>query len=307
MTRSTTIGRLRHSFLTLVLVAVAPAAVAADRAEAPGAGERFKDCRSCPELVVLPAGSFQMGSPLQEAERRDNEKQRTITFARPFAMSTTPVTWDQWEACARDGWCEDAAIELALKQNPDGTINREFRDFGRGTRPAVGMSWHDAQKFVGWLNWKTGSDDVYRMPSEAQWEYAARAGTTTAYPWGDSIDYNFGNFGLRTRGELGGHAEGRDTWMDETSPVASFPPNAWGLYDMHGNIFEWTQDCLQNDLSNAPVDGSANTDGDCMVRVFRSGTFMSNPYMHRSARRGAPYQATTRGRNYLGFRVVKAL
>ncbi len=275
--------------------------------QSPAAGDRIKECRNCPEMVVLPAGSFLMGSPETEADRRDNEKQRRITFARPFAMSVTPVTWDQWEACARDGWCEDAAIETALKQSPDGSVNRDFKDFGRGTRPAVGMSWHDAQKFAGWLNWKTGSDDAYRLPSEAQWEYAARAGSTTAFPWGDSIDYNHGNFGLRTRGELGGHAEGRDVWVNETSPVGSFPPNAWGLHDMHGNIFEWTQDCMQNDLSNAPADGRANTDGDCMVRVFRSGTFMSNPYMQRSARRGAPYPATVRGRNYLGFRVVKSL
>lgn len=307
MTRSTHIIRLRHALLAIACMALAAPALAAGRAKTPKVGERIKECRNCPELVVLPAGSFMMGSPAQEADRRDNEAQRRITFARPFAMSVTPVTWDQWEACARDRWCEDAAIELALKQNPDGTTNREYRDFGRGTRPAVGMSWHDAQKFVGWLNWKSGSDDAYHLPSEAEWEYAARAGTTTTFPWGDEINYDYGNFGKRTKGELGGLAEGRDTWVDETSPVASFPPNAWGLYDMHGNIFEWTQDCMQNDLSKAPVDGRANTDGDCMVRVFRSGTFMSNPYMQRSARRGAPYQATVRGRNYLGFRVARTL
>lgn len=270
-------------------------------------GDKFKDCASCPEMVVLPAGEYLMGSPEGELDRRDNEKQRTITFARPFAMAATPITWNQWEACARDNWCEDAAIELALKQGMNGQPNPDYRDFGRGTRPAVGMSWHDAQKFVGWLNWKTGSDDAYHMPSEAEWEYAARAGTTTTYPWGDEINYDYGNFGKRTKGELGGHVEGKDTFGDETSPVASFAPNAFGLYDMHGNVFEWVQDCLQQDLSNAPVDGSANTNGDCSVRVFRSGTFMSNPYMQRSARRGAPYPATTRGRNYLGFRVAKTL
>lgn len=269
-------------------------------------GDTFTECAACPEMIVLAAGEFLMGSPEDEAERRENEKQRRITFARDFAMATTPVTWNQWEACVRDNWCEGAAIDQAIRLNPDGSPNENYRDYGRGTRPAVGMDWYDAQRFVGWLNWKTGNDDAYRLPSEAQWEYAARAGTTTAFPWGDELDYDYGNFGQRDQG-LGGHVEGRDRWMDEMSPVASFPANAWGLYDMHGNIFEWTEDCYEADLSNAPTDGSAHTEGDCSVRVFRSGTYTSNSYMQRSARRGAPYPATARGRNYLGFRVVKSL
>jgi formylglycine-generating enzyme required for sulfatase activity len=269
-------------------------------------GETFSECRNCPEMVVLPAGSYLMGSPPNEPERRDNENQRTITFTRPFAISTTPVTWDQWEACVRDRWCEGTGIDEALRLGMNGQPNENYRDWGRGTRPAVGMSWHDAQHFVGWLNWKAGVDDLYSMPSEAQWEYAARGGTTTAFPWGDTLDYNYGNFGKREQG-LGGHVEGRDQWMDETSPVASFPANNFGVYDMHGNIFEWVQDCFEADLANAPVDGSANTNGNCANRVFRSGTYTSNPYMQRTARRGAPYPAITRGRNYLGFRVTRIL
>jgi formylglycine-generating enzyme required for sulfatase activity len=268
---------------------------------------RIKECRNCPELVVIPAGSYLMGSPENEPERRENERQRRITFARPFAMATTPITWDQWEACVRDRWCDGAAIDAALRLAPDGSPNPNYRDYGRGTRPAVGMSWYDAQNYVGWLNWKTGNDDAYHMPSEAEWEYAARAGTTTAFPWGNTLDFNYGNFGLRGREIRGGFAEGRDVWVNETSPVGSFPPNAWGLYDMHGNVFEWTQDCYQADLARAPTDGRANTEGDCAVRVFRKGTFASNPYMQRSSRRGAPYPATTRGRDYLGFRVAKTL
>lgn len=295
---------LLASLSALALAGLAQGASAQVSSDKPGS--EFRECRNCPTMIVIPAGEFLMGSPPSEPERRENEKQRRITFARPFAMSTTPVTWDQWEACARDRWCETYAIEEALRLNMDGSRNENYRDFGRGNRPAVGMSWHDAQNFVGWLNWKTGSDDAYSLPSEAQWEYAARAGSTTAFPWGNELDYNYGNFGKRDQG-LGGHVEGRDQWMDETSPVASFPPNAWGLYDMHGNIFEWTEDCFEQDLSQAPVDGSANKRGDCTVRVFRAGTYTSNPYMQRSARRGAPYPATTRGRNYLGFRVVKIL
>jgi formylglycine-generating enzyme required for sulfatase activity len=278
-----------------------------DGAPSAGSGKRIKECRNCPELVVIPAGSYLMGSPEDEPERRENERQRRVTFVRPFAIATTSITWDQWEACVRDRWCDGAAIDAALRLAPDGSRNPNYRDYGRGTRPAVGMSWYDAQNYVGWLNWKTGNDDAYHMPSEAEWEYAARAGTTTAFPWGNTLDFNYGNFGVRGHEIRGGFAEGRDVWVNETSPVGSFPPNAWGLYDMHGNVFEWTQDCYQADLSRAPTDGSANTEGDCAVRVFRKGTFVSNPYMQRSARRGAPYPATTRGRDYLGFRVAKTL
>ncbi len=258
-------------------------------------------------MMVLPAGKFTMGSPADEPERRENEQQREITFARPFALSRTAVTWNQWEACVRDRWCDGVAVETALKtREQDGQPNPDYKDWGRGTRPVVGASWFDAQNFVGWLNWKTGKDDAYRLPSEAEWEYAARAGTTTAYPWGAKLDHDYGNFGIPGPG-LGGKAEGRDTWTDTTAPVASFPPNAFGLYDMHGNTFEWTEDCYEADLARAPVDGSANKEGNCANRVFRNGTFMSNPYMQRSARRGAPYPATRRGRNYLSFRVAMTI
>lgn len=269
-------------------------------------GQSFKECRNCPEMVVLPAGEFTMGSPPDEPERDEDEPQQRITIAEPFALSQTPITWDQWEACVRDNWCEGAAIDEALRLGFDGQPNPDYHDYGRGSRPVVGVSWYDAQHFVGWLNAKTAEDDAYRLPSEAEWEYGARAGSTTAFPWGAVIDHDYGNFGRSDDG-LGGKAQGRDVWVDETSPVGSFPANAFGLYDMHGNIFEWTEDCYEADRANAPVDGTASKEGDCANRVFRSGTFLSNPYMQRSARRGAPYPATQRGRNYLGFRVAKTL
>jgi formylglycine-generating enzyme required for sulfatase activity len=272
----------------------------------PRASDTFSECRNCPEMIVLPAGSYMMGSPEDEPLRRENEKQHRVTLAQPFAMSRTPVTWDQWEACVRDDWCDGLAIELALTTLPNGEANPNFTDKGRGTRPVVGVSWFDAQAFVGWLNHKAGVDDLYRLPSEAEWEYGARAGSTTAFPWGTELDYNHGNFGKYEDG-LGGQAEGRDVWVDETSPVGSFPPNEFGLYDMHGNIFEWVEDCYEADLTNAPSDGSANKNGNCANRVFRSGTFLSNVYMQRTARRAAPYVATQRGRNYLGFRVARTL
>jgi formylglycine-generating enzyme required for sulfatase activity len=269
-------------------------------------GQTFKECRNCPDMVVVPAGTFMMGSPADEPERRENERQRRVVHARPFAIAKTETTWDQWEACVRDRWCDGVGVEHALRTLENGQPNANFVDWGRGTRPVVGVSWFDAQNFVGWLNWKTGQDDAYHLPSEAEWEYSARAGATTAYPWGAKLDHNFGNFGIPGPG-LGGKAEGRDVWVDRTAPTASFPANAFGLHDMNGNVFEWVEDCYEADFANAPVDGSANKQGNCANRVFRDGTFMSNPYMQRSSRRGAPYPATQRGRNYLGFRVAKTL
>jgi len=274
-------------------------------------GQTFKECRNCPEMIVIPAGKFTMGSPPDEPERRENEQQHAVALARPFALARTQVTWDQWEACVRDRGCDGAAVDLALRtREEDGKPNPDYKDWGRGTRPVVGVSWFDAQNFVGWLNRKTGEDDAYRLPSEAEWEYAARARTTTAFPWGDKIDYDHGNFGDDGPGpgpSPNGKVEGRDQWAAETSPVASFPANAFGLFDMHGNIFEWVEDCYEADRAHAPADGSANKEGNCANRVFRNGSFLSHPYMQRSARRGAPYPDTRRGRNYLGFRVAKTL
>jgi formylglycine-generating enzyme required for sulfatase activity len=170
----------------------------------------------------------------------------------------------------------------------------------------VGVNWYDAQHYVGWLNRKTGNDDAYRLPSETEWEYAARAGTQTIYPWGEEIDHDYGNFGLDGH-ELGPLASGRDVWENETAPVGSFPPNGFGLYDMHGNAFEWMEDCYLEDLRSVPSDGSANKNGSCNTRMFRSGSFISNPYMHRSGNRVRGYPPTTRGRNYLTIRVAKTL
>ena len=272
----------------------------------PRAGDTFQDCRNCPEMVAIAAGSFMMGSPASEAGRRANEPQTRVTIARAFAVSKTEVTWDQWEACVRDGGCDGVAIEHALRLKNDGTPNPDFVDWGRGTRPVVGVSWYDAQAYVGWLNRKTGLDDLYRLLSDAEWEYAARAGSTTAYPWGDTLDHNYGNFGKEEPG-LGGKADGRDVWLDQTAPVGSFPPNAFGLHDMHGNAFEWIEDCHEPDRAHQPADGSANKQGSCRTRMFRSGSFVSNPYMHRSAKRTAPYPPQTRGRNYLTIRVARTL
>jgi formylglycine-generating enzyme required for sulfatase activity len=292
--------------LTVAFALLPIAALAQPAATPTRAGDTFAECRNCPTMVVIPAGSFMMGTSASDASRQDDEVLHRVTIAAPFAVSATEVTWNQWEACVRDGGCDGIAVEEALRRDFEGEPNPDYVDFGRGQRPVVGVSWYDAQAFVGWLNRKTGNDDAYRLLSEAEWEYVARAGTTTTYPWGATIDHDYGNFGKEAPG-LGGKAEGRDTWLEETAPVASFPPNAFGVYDMHGNAFEWIEDCYLADPTQGATDGSANRSGDCRTRMFRSGSFISNPSMHRSGNRTRGYAPTTRGRNYLTIRVAKTL
>lgn len=282
---------------------VAPGATAHS---AQGAGQAFRDCPACPEMVVVPAGSFTMGSPAREAMRDPDETQHEVTFARPFAVSKFPITWDQWEACVRDGACEGREVEIALQTGLDGQWNKDYVDHGRGTRPVVGVSWYDAQVFAGWLNRKTGQD-AYRMVSESEFEYAARAGTTTAYTWGEAPDHDYANFGKSSGKGLGGETGGRDVWLNDTSPVGSFPPNAFGLHDMLGNVYQWVEDCYEPKAELLPKDGSAMKSGNCAVRVMRSTSFMSNPHTLRSANRAGQYPPNSRGRNYLGFRVAKTL
>jgi len=141
--------RPRIAFVLItVLMAVAGGEAQSTKPNAAAArkpGQTFKECRNCPEMVVVPPGSFMMGSPAGEPDRRDNELQHRVTFTRAFAIAKTEVTWDQWEACVRDRWCDGVAVEQALKMNEDGTPNKEFVDWGRGTRPVVGPSWFDAQ------------------------------------------------------------------------------------------------------------------------------------------------------------------
>ena len=221
-------------------------------------------------------------------------------------MGKTEVTWDQWEACVRDRWCDGPAIDIALRTNEaDGTPNKTYVDWGRGR-----ARWSASAGSTRRLRRLAELEDRLRrrLPPAVRRRVGIRQarGHDDGYPWGAKLDHNYGNFGIVGPG-LGGKAEGRDMWVDRTAPVASFPPNAFGLYDMPGNVFEWVEDCFEADRAHAPADGSANKEGNCANRVFRDGTFLSNPAMHRSARRGAPYPATRRGRNYLGFRVAKTL
>jgi len=210
--------------------------------------DSFKDCPECPEMVVVPAGEFMMGSPSNE-ESRDNDEgpQRKVTIAKPFAVGSFEATFAEWDACVAAGGC---------KHKP------EDQGWGRGTRPVIKVSWDDITKeFLPWLSRKSGK--TYRLLTEAEWEYAARAGTTTPFSTGRTITPDQANFdGNYT---YGGSSKG--AYRQKTVDAGSFKPNAFGLHDMHGNVWEWVQDCYKDSYSGAPVDGSASASGDCSSRV----------------------------------------
>jgi formylglycine-generating enzyme required for sulfatase activity len=268
--------------------------------------KNFKECDTCPEMVVIPPGTFIMGSPETEKYRENDEGQHKVTINYSFAVSKAPITWEQWEACARDAMCDGQAVETALRKEKQGKPETgEYIDYGRGNRPVVGISWWDAQVFVGWLNKKTRKDH-YRLLTEAEYEYAARAGTSTAYLWGAEPSHEYANFGREVNKELEGAIEGRDEWVD-TSPVCSFPVNGFGLCDMAGNVYQWVEDCYEVDGTKLPADGSAVKSGNCNVRGFRGNSFMSDTKTLRAANRAFVYSPDARGRSFLGIRVARKL
>jgi formylglycine-generating enzyme required for sulfatase activity len=240
----------------------------------------FKECSACPEMVVVPAGSFLMGSPANEKGRRDNEdlQQRKVTIATPFAVSRYELTFDEWDTCAAYGDCD-----------PRVTAN----NWGRGRQPAIMVSWDDARRYVAWLSRFTGRP--YRLLSEAEWEYAARAGSSTAYSWGDEI----GN------GNANCYSCGSSWDNKRTAPVGSFAANSFGLHDMHGNVWEWVEDCYQENYNGAPTDGTARTSADCSRRVVRGGSWDKSPEGLRAAYRDW-FSNGYRGYSY-GFRVGRTL
>src|SRR5262249_22763223 len=189
------------------------------------------------------------------------------------------VTFDEWDACVAYGDCEPPVSDSR---------------FGRGRKPVINVTWDDAQRYAAWLSKMTGK--LYRLLSEAEWEYAARAGTQTAYSWGDKIGKGNANCdGCGSR------------WDDrQTAPVGSFAANAFGLHDMHGNVFEWVEDCYHDNYDGAPKDGLAWTAGDnCFDRVGRGGSWINDPPDLRSAYRfGATSDLPG---NHLGFRVGRTL
>ncbi len=297
---------LMRSKVMMIVAFSLIAGLAASADDGGRSGKTFKECEVCPEMVVIPPGTFIMGSPETETYREEDEGRHRVTIAYAFAVSKAPITWDQWEACVHDGMCNGKAVETALRASKEGRAVVDHVGSDRGNHPVIGGSWHDAKTYIAWLNKKTGGGR-YRLLSEAEYEYCARAGTTTAYWWGEEPSHEYANYGRDVGEELGGAAAGRDMWTDGTSPVCSFPANGFGLCDMHGNVYQWIEDCYEPDAALLPTDGSAVESGDCTIRGFRGNSFMSDPKSLRSANRAFVYPPDTRGRGYLGFRVAKEL
>ncbi|HEY4987775.1 MAG TPA: formylglycine-generating enzyme family protein, partial [Bradyrhizobium sp.] len=213
----------------------------------------FQECTDCPTMVGIPAGSFVMGSAPSEPGHFDNEGPQHRVAIKAFAIGKFPVTTEQFLKFLRDsGYKPDACNSMlgTVWETPgDGRAYPPF-DIQPPQWPAVCLDWKDAQAYIAWLNAKVRAarpgmvkgSGPYRLPSEAEWEYAARAGSTTAYPWGTNATHQNANYGSDAC--CSGSASGRDQWIN-TSPVGAFPPNAFGLYDMHGNVLQWVQDCFK--------------------------------------------------------------
>ncbi len=246
-------------------------------------GPSFRECNACPEMIVVPAGSFTMGSPDSEQGRASDEgPQHTVTIAAPFAVGKYAVTFDEWDACTADGGCNG--------------YRPYDKGWGRGRRPVINVSWDDANAYTTWLSHKTGK--TYRLPTEAEREYFTRAGTRTPYWQGSTISPNNANYAED-------FADNKIENRRFTVPVDKFAANAWGLYQVHGNVFEWTEDCYHDSYVGAPTDGSAWTTAPCGSRVARGGSWISVPDRLRSGFRD-------RNSNYskfdvLGFRVVRTI
>ena len=227
-----------------------------------------------PEMVVIQAGSFRMGD-IQDLGTGFEKPVHTVHIAKPFSIGKHEVTFEEYERFA-------SATGRRLPKD---------RGWGRIKHPVIHVSWEDAVKYTKWLSQQTGKH--YRLPSEAEWEYAARAGTETAYWWGNNIGHNRAN------------CDGCGSRWDHqsTAPVGSFKANPFGLYDTAGNVWEWVQDCRLDSYKGAPADGSASLLGDCPERVFRGGSWNVEPTKLRSAKR--TWDGPGLRYSYVGFRIAR--
>lgn len=286
---------IAHALSGTLLLALAQSAFAQQSQP----GTAFRDCPTCPEMVVIPAGEFVMGSSKEESGQADEKPQHKMRIAKPLAIGKLEVTFDQWDACTAEGKCPKAADD----------------DLGRADRPVINVSLSDAQIYTAWLSQKTGKK--YRLPSEAEWEYAARAGTTTPWYWGQSETSEgspracqYANVHDQTSRD----AHPMYVWSNhpcadgyaETAPTGKFKPNAWGLHDMSGNVREWVQDCHLGDYKSHPADGSAVQADNCEKRIVRGGGWIDGFQTVRSAYRHTYDSGEFRGYQ-VGFRVVREM
>ena len=265
-------------------------------------GTVFRDCADCPEMVVIPAGSFTMGSPQSEASRDNDEgPQHSVRIPRSIAMGKFEVTRGQFARFVQEsGYSAGSGCYVWDGKQWNNDASKDWRNTGFAQSdedPVACVNWNDAKAYVEWLARKSGQR--YRLPSEAEWEYGARAGTTTAFSFGDRITPQLANYGT-TVSYAGSPVA---TTPRKTVPVGSYAPNAFGLYDVHGNVFEWTEDCYNANYNGAPSDGAAWTSGDCGRRVLRGGAWFLNPQFLRSALR-VNLHPTIRY-DHFGFRLAR--
>ncbi|MHB0772305.1 SUMF1/EgtB/PvdO family nonheme iron enzyme [Bradyrhizobium sp. 1.29L] len=257
-------------------------------------GAVFKECVGCPEMVVIPVGAFAMGGSA-EAEAPDEARQaqgllrvttqsvvgspqHKVSITKPLAVGRYEVTFDEWDACFAAGGCKTPGSS---------------QSWGRGRRPVINISWDDSKEYAAWLSRMTGKE--YRLLSEAEWEFAARAGTETLYSWGNEVG----------AGRANCNGCGSEWDNDKTAPVGSFKPNKFGLYDMHGNVWEWVEDCFSDNYADAPSDGSPSLTGNCNRHVIRGGSWITVPRAMRSANR---HRDDVNGRYFAtGVRIARTL
>lgn len=237
----------------------------------------IQDCDKCPELSIVPPGSFYLSI---------NGKKKKITIHNHYAIGKYEITYEEWEECVQDGACNNLRKMASWGSRKD-------ENWEKKNRPVVRISWLDTQDYIKWISKKTGR--IYRLPSEAEWEYAARAGSKTKYFWGDKVNGN-------------ANCQGCGSQWDgtKTSPVGSFPPNSIELYDMHGNVYEWVEDCATNDINRIPKNGKAYVDYFARYyRILKGGSWLSSPeYCTSSHRQSYQWNIPTYTR---GFRVVREI
>lgn len=267
----------------------------------PGAGQSFKDCPDCPEMVVIPAGSFTMGSRPDEEVATGREDQIRVSIASPFAVGRFSVTRGEFAAfVAASGHNTGGGCYRLSEPKLNADRNWSSPGFAQHNRhPAVCVNWNDAKAYAAWLSSFTGKS--YRLLSEAEREYVTRAGSTGPFWWGNAISTDQANYnGTIT------YADGaKGEWRKATVPVDHFSANPWGLYNVHGNVWEWTEDCWNEKNGGNPGDGTARTTGDCSLRVQRGAAFNNAPHTLRSARR----ERNPAGNRVdtFGFRVVRTV
>lgn len=296
-------------------------------------GRTFRDCKDCPEMVVIPAGSFLMGSPENEPGRYPEESPQRKVSIKQFAAGKYDITKKEWALFVKTtnrsivGGCSWAALPGDTGKLWEANPSASWNHLGftqDSSHPVVCISWDDAQDYANWMSKKTGFN--YRLLSEAEWEYATRAGTTTVYWWGDTASHEYANYGADSC--CSSLALGSDKWVFGTSPVGAFPPNKFGLYDMNGNVMQWVQDCFNYPYSDKPSDGSAYKDSvqlnitgefsamsetnSCSYHILRGGDFNDPPRFIRSASRNfAPSPGIPINQPYrnaaIGFRIARTM